>query len=125
MRPSSLLLRSLPPRSFALGTAHSPLQVERQLRDRRVVLLLRAVPAPIHGDTPGIVELPVPAASAAPASEERPAVRVLPDGGADVVADEDVPAPIHGDTGGAGEAPLRDERAGVRELLDAAVGAAL
>src|SRR5213593_3196392 len=196
MRPSSLLLRSLPPRSFALGTAHSPLRVERQLRDRRVVLLLRAVPArrvglaqllvhcasaadrasrqgavsdrhnryspprfatrrsvcscrshhalalgtgklldavvvavadedvpaPIHGDTPGIVELPVPAASAAPASEERPAVRVLPDGGADVVADEDVPAPIHGDTGGAGEAPLRDERAGVRELLDAAVG---
>src|SRR5437667_329414 len=203
MRPSSLLLRSLPPRSFALGTAHSPLQVERQLRDRRVVLLLRAVPArrvglaqllvhcasaadrasrqgavsdrhnryspprfatrrsvcscgshhalalgtgklldavvvavadedvpaPIHGDATGIVELPVPAAHATPLAEEAAAVRELLNAIVAGVCDKDVRARIGGDAEGKVElpvpaaqaAPLGEEGPGVRELLDAMV----
>src|SRR5205823_1240428 len=105
---------------------HSPTLWARELLDAVVVAVSdEDVPAPIHGDAPGNVELPVPAASAAPASEERPAVRVLPDGGADVVADEDAPAPLDAHPRYVGDPRIRHAPARVPHLLLAAVVAAL
>src|SRR5207249_9376895 len=76
--------------ALALGTG--------KLLDAVVVAVAdEDVPAPIHGDTPGIVELPVPAAHAAPPGEEGPAVRELLDATAVEVGGAAGSARIDGD----------------------------
>src|SRR5207253_5609997 len=55
------------------------------------------IPAPIHGNAPGLVELPVATAGAPPRGEEVAGAVELLDAVVALVGDEDVPAPIHGD----------------------------
>src|SRR5262245_44019671 len=88
------------------------------------------VPAAIHGDASGFVELPFSAAPAARLGEEGSGVRQRLEADVDVesvpLGDEDVPAPVRGKASGRQElpvpgaraAPLGEEGAGIRELPD-------
>src|SRR5262249_16202640 len=79
------------------------------------------VPAHVHGDAVGGVELPVPATHATPGGDEGPVVRELLDSVIAEVGHEDVPAPVHAHANpllelpvaAARTAPLGDKRSTV------------